>query len=60
MFGPQLVQTLDEACFEGLSAARLTELPGGGRLVLLSDNPNSCTELQRTDAETVLREECGP
>ncbi|WP_254762407.1 hypothetical protein [Natrinema marinum] len=58
-FGPRLVQTLGEACLEGLTTARFTELSDGGRLLLLSDNPNTCTETQRSDAETVLLEECG-
>lgn len=59
-FGPRLVETLGGKCLAGLSASRFSELPDGGRLVLLSENPNTCTEAQRADAETVLREECGP
>ena len=58
-FGPGLVRTLGEERFARLSAARLDELADGGRLVLLSDNPNTCREAQRTDAEAVLRVEDG-
>lgn len=59
-FGPRLVQMLGEACLAGLPAARCTELSDGGILVLLSTNPNTCTEARRADAEAVLKEECGP
>ncbi|SEQ77124.1 hypothetical protein [Natrinema salaciae] len=60
VFGPQLVETLGKERLAGLSASRFSELSDGGRLVLLTDTPNTCAEVQRADAETVLQEGCGP
>lgn len=59
-FGPDLVETLGEERLAGLSASRFSKLSDGGRLVLLTETPDTCTQIQRVEAETVLEEEHSP